>query len=240
MTSGEKSARGGTGNMKHFTVWDWTDYVGSAGEPGLRAEMTAHLEGCARCQRMVDTLRMVADLAQREHGYEPPDHALRYAQAIYSLYRPEKAGLTRLLAQLLLDSAAAPLPAGIRSEDRLSRHLVYQAESYYLDLQLEYQPSGRVTLIGQLANQSAPAISTANVPVCLMERNTLLTATMCNQLGEFHLECAPSRNLRLHLPLPTAGKQLEVPLSDLDPESGIPVRPGKVVGPRPRRSTRES
>jgi hypothetical protein len=224
--------------MKHFTVWDWAEFVGNAGEPGGRAGMTAHLDGCARCQRTVATLRTVTDLAQREHGYEPPDHAIRYAQAIYSLYRPEKAGLTRLLAQLLLDSAAAPLPAGIRSEDRLSRHLVYQAESYYLDLQLEYQPSGRVTLIGQLANQGAPPISTANVPVCLMDRNTLLTATLCNQLGEFHLECAPSRNLRLHLPLPTAGKQLEVPLSDLDPDSKIPVRPPKLV--RKRRSGPES
>ena len=221
--------------MKHFTVWDWADFVGSTGEPALRTQMTAHLAGCARCQRMVMTLRTVADVAQREHAYEAPDHAVRYAQAIYSLYRPEKTGLTRLLAQLLLDSAAAPLPAGIRSGDRLSRHLVYQAESYYLDLQLEYQPSGRVTLVGQLANQGAPTISTANVPVCLMDRNTLLTATQCNQLGEFHLECAPTRNLRLHLPLPTAGKQLEVPLTDLDPDSGILVRPAKLVRPRGRR-----
>jgi hypothetical protein len=132
-----------------------------------------------------------------------------------------------------------PLPAGIRAEDRLSRHLVYQAENYYLDLQLEYQPSGRVTLIGQLANQSAPAVSTANVPVCLMERSTLLATTLCNDLGEFHLECAPSRYLRLHLPLPTAGKQLEVPLSDLDPDSRILLRsPRSAERPRTRRTPR--
>ena len=218
--------------MTHFTAWEWADFVGGVDVPAVHSLKNTHLDGCARCRRTVGTLRTVADLAHRETGYEPPERAIRYAQAIYALYRPERSGLVHLVAQLMHDTASAPLPAGIRAEDRLSRHLVYRAESYYLDLQLEYQPSGRVTVIGQLANQEAPAISTANVPVCLMERATLLATALCNQLGEFHLECAPSRNLRLHLPLPTAGKQLEVPLSDLDPESRILRRSPKVVLPR--------
>jgi hypothetical protein len=222
--------------MTHFTAWDWADFVSGVDAPAVQSAKNTHLDGCSRCRRTVDVLRTVTDLAHRETGYEPPERAIRYAQAIYSLYRPEKSGLVQLIAQLMHDTASAPLPAGIRAEDRLSRHLVYRAESYYLDLQLEYQPSGRVTLIGQLANQEAPGISTANVPVCLMERTTLLATTLCNQLGEFQLECAPSRNLRLHLPLPTAGKQLEVPLSDLDPESRIPLRSPKVVLPRTPRS----
>jgi len=222
--------------MTHYTPWEWADFVGSTAEPGVQPAMNAHLAGCSRCQRTVDVLRTVADLAQRENGYEPPERAIRFAQAIYSLYRPESSGLVQLIAQLMHDTASAPLPAGIRAEDRLSRHLVYRAESYYLDLQLEYQPSGRVMLIGQLANQDAPAISTANVPVCLMERTMVLATTLCNQLGEFQLEYSPSSNLRLHLPLPTAGKQLEVPLSDLDPDSRILLRPRKVVSPRAPRS----
>lgn len=222
--------------MTHYTAWEWADFVRSTAEPGVHFAMNAHLADCSRCRRTVQVLRTVADLAQREIEYEPPEHAIRYAQAIYSLYRPEKSGLARLIAQLMHDTASAQLPAGIRAEDRLSRHLVYRAESYYLDLQLEYQPSGRVMIIGQLANQEAPSISTANVPVCLMERTTLLATTLCNQLGEFQLECSPSRNLRLHLPLPTAGKQLEVPLSDLDPDSRIPLGPPKVVRLRAPRS----
>ena len=218
--------------MTHYTPSEWVDFVRSTGDPGVDSAMRAHLAGCPRCRRTVDVLRTVADLAQREIGYEPPERAIRYAQAIYSMYRPEKSGLARLIAQLMHDTASAPLPAGIRAEDPLPRHLVYRAESYHLDLQLEYQPSGRVTLIGQLANQEAPPISTANVPVCLMEQTTLLATTLCNQLGEFQLECSPSRNLRLHFPLPTAGKHLEVPLSDLDPESRIRLRPPKLVRTR--------
>jgi len=222
--------------MTHFTAWEWADFVSGVDAPAVHSAKNTHLDGCSRCRRTVDVLRTVMDLAHREIGYEPPERAIRHAQAIYSLYRPEKSGLVQLIAQLMHDSASAPLPAGIRAEDRLSRHLVYRAESYFLDLQLEYQPSGRVTLIGQLANQETPGISTATVPVCLMERTTLLATTLCNQLGEFQLECAPSRNLRLHLPLPTAGKQLEIPLSDLDPESRIRLRSSKVVLPRTPRS----
>lgn len=221
--------------MKHFTPWEWADFVGTADAPVARSAMNAHLPGCSRCQRTVDVLRGVAELARREKDYEPPDHAIRYAKAIYSTYRPEKSGFARLIAQLVHDSSSAPLPAGIRSEDRLSRHLVYQAESYYLDLQLEYQPSGRVTLIGQLADQSAPPLSTADVPVSLMEGSTLMASTNCNGLGEFHLECASSRDLRLYLPLPTAGKQLEVPLSDLHPDYRKPLPSGRIARRQPRR-----
>jgi hypothetical protein len=220
--------------MRHFTVWEWVDFAGGLDAPAVRSAMDAHLAGCSKCRQTVQALRAVSQLAHRENAYEPPDHAVRYAQALYPLYRPEKSGIARLIAHLVHDTASVPLPAGIRAEDRLSRHLVYQADSYYLDLQLEYQPSGRVTLIGQLADQGAPAINTANVPVCLMEGSTLMAMTVCNHLGEFHLECAPSRNLRLRLPLPAAGKQVEVPLSDLHPDYHQPLRSAKVV----RRQTR--
>ena len=220
--------------MRHFTSLDWAEFVASPDAPTTRPAMFSHLAGCSRCQRTVEVLRGIVTLAAREPDYEPPDRAIRYAKAIYSMYRPEKSGLARLFAQLVHDSSFTPLPAGIRSEDRLSRHLVYQAESYYLDLQLEYQPSGRVTLIGQLADQSAPPLSTADVPVSLMEGGTLMATTVCNRLGEFHLECASSsRDLRLYLPLPTAGKQLEVPLSEFHPDYRIP-------GELPRSTRRQS
>jgi hypothetical protein len=221
--------------MKHFSEWEWADFVGNVSEPAVQAAMSAHLTGCARCRRTVDAVRVVADLAGREQDYEPPDHALRYAKALYSTYRPEPSGLARLLAHLVHDSASAPLPAGLRAEHRLSRHLVFQAESYYLDLQLEYQPSGRVTLIGQLADESAPPLNPAEVPVSLLEGSTLMATTRCNPLGEFHLECIPSRNLRLHVPLAAAGKQVEVLLSDLHPDyrnSGMAARAARRRTPR--------
>src|SRR5918999_430739 len=110
---------GRTERMKHFTVWEWVDFVGSLDNPDIHSAMNAHLGGCSSCQRTVEMLRTVSKLALRESAYEPPERVLHYAQAVYSLYRPEKTGLARLIAQLVHDSAAMPLPAGIRAEDRL-------------------------------------------------------------------------------------------------------------------------
>jgi len=223
--------------MKHFSIWQWTDYVRVLGEDVARSAMEAHLSsGCARCQRTVTVLRGVASAARGEVHYEPPDHAIRYAQAIYSLSRPEKASFSRLIARLVHDSIRDPLPAGMRAQDRPSRQVLYEAGTYCLDLQLEQQlASGLVTMIGQLADRSKPATSTAEVPVWLMERKRLVASTLCNRLGEFHLEYAPARDLRLHVPLRAAGKRLEVSLNRLT--TGLPSRPRPAKTAR-RRSRR--
>jgi len=211
--------------MKHFSIWQWTDYVRVLGDEGARSAMEAHLSsGCARCQRTVNVLRRVAATARGEADYEPPAYAIRYAQAIYSLSRPEIVGFSRLVARLVHDSFREPLPAGMRAQDRLSRHALYEAGSYCLDLQLEQQlASGLVTLIGQLADRNKPAASTAEVPVWLMERKSLVASTLCNPFGEFQLEYAPTRDLRLCVPLRAARKRLEVSLDRLTP--GLPSRP---------------
>lgn len=223
--------------MKHFSIWQWTDYVRYLGDDVARSAMDAHLSsGCARCQRTVDVLRAVAATAPNEASYEPPEHAIRYAKAIYSLSGPEKTSLPRLIARLVHDSTRAPLPAGMRSQNRPSRHALYEAGSYSLDLQLEQQlASGLVMLIGQLADRQKPATSTADVPIWLMDRKKLVTSTLCNPFGEFQLEYAPVRDLRLHVPLRAAGKRLEVPLDRLTPGLPSKPKPAKIARRRTRR-----
>ena len=216
--------------MKHFTVWQLTDLARGLVEAGpARSAMETHLLGCPRCERIVNLLRRVTATAHAEAGFEPPEHTIRYAQAIYSLYGPEKISFPRLIARLVYDSGRAPLPAGMRSQNRLSRHALYEAGSYCLDVQLEQQPgSGLVSLTGQLADRSKPPTSTADLPVRLMERKSLITSTLSNRLGEFRLEYAPARNLRLQLPLPSARKRLEVSLSQLYAGELETRRPAKV------------
>jgi hypothetical protein len=222
--------------MKHFTVWQWTDFVRGSGlvEEGARRTMEAHLSSsCSRCQKLVNLLRCVAVTAKAEAAYEPPERAIRYAQAIYSLYRPEKVSFPRLIARLVHDSGRAPLPAGMRAQNRPSRHALYEAGSYYLDVQLEDQPgSGLVSLTGQLADRNKPATSTADLPVWLMERKNVVARTLSNRFGEFHLEYAPTRNLRLQVPLPAARKRLDVSLS--------PLFEGPSAGLRPRQFARQT
>jgi hypothetical protein len=204
--------------MKHYTVWQWSDFVRGLVAAAPRAAMEAHLSsGCRRCTESVDVLRNVAVTARSEADYAPPDYAIRYAHAIFSLNRPEKMTFPRMLARLVHDSVMAPLPAGMRSQDRVSRHALYEAGSYFLDLQLQQQPrSGLVTLIGQLADRDNPSGVTSDVPVWVMDRKSLVASTLCNRFGEFHLEYPPAKNLRLQVPLPAARKRLEVSLNRLN------------------------
>jgi hypothetical protein len=205
--------------MKHFSIWQWVDHVRGLDEEGTRPAMDAHLSsGCRRCGRIVDVLRGVVRTAQGERSFEPSEQALRNAQAIYPLYAAESESLPRLVARLLHDSFLAPQPAGLRTQSRVARHALFLAGSYHLDLQLEHQPaSGMVTLTGQLADQSRPDASRAGTPVWLKERKRLVATTLCNQFGEFHFQYDIERDLKLHLPLPTDGKRLEIELNSLNP-----------------------
>lgn len=205
--------------MKHFDSWQWADFVRGLGDAAVRSVMETHLaSGCPRCQKTVGMLRAIAVAARAEAQYEPPEFAMRYAKAVYAYASPEKISLPRLIARLVHDSAREPLPAGIRAQARLSRRALYEAGGYHLDLQLERQPaSGLIVLVGQLADRLQPSTSTADVPVWLMERESLVGSTVCNQFGEFQLEYEPRRHLRLYVPLPEAGKRLEIPLNRLTP-----------------------
>src|SRR5438045_900511 len=114
--------------MKHFDIWEWTDYARGLTDGAHRSAMDAHLSsGCARCARTARTLHSVSAIAGGEAGLEPPEHAIRHAQAVYSLFRPETMSLPRLIARLVHDSIREPLPAGIRAQARLSRHALYEA-----------------------------------------------------------------------------------------------------------------
>jgi hypothetical protein len=222
--------------MKHFSIWQWTDFTRGLVDTVPRTTMAAHLSGCPRCERLVRVLRDVAVTARSEADHEPPEHAIRHAHAIFSLYRPATVSVPRMLARLVHDSFRAPQPAGMRSQDRFSRHALYEAGSYCLDLQLEHQSrSGLITLIGQLADRNMPSTSTAVVPVWLMRRKNLIASTLCNRFGEFHLEYAPARDLRLQVPVAAAGKRFEISLNQLNPG---PVHRARPATPRRRRTGR--
>jgi hypothetical protein len=213
--------------MNHFTIWDWADFARGMANDTATAAMQAHLSsGCSRCERSVRVLRGVSAAARGEGQHEPPDRAMRYAKALFSLHRPEKVGFARLVGRLVHDSAFAPLPAGMRADgqaEQATRHLLYEAGGYYLDVQVEHQPeSGRVSLVGQIAARNNTDANTANLPVWLLDRSSLVASTISNRFGEFQLDCAPTRNLLLRVPLPDLGKRLEVSLSQ--PAAGLSTR----------------
>lgn len=224
--------------MNHFDIWQWADYVRGLGDAALHPGMEAHLtSGCDRCQHTVDLLHDIVSTATAEATYAPPDHAVRYAMALYSTATHPGAGLVRLLAHLVYDSAREPLPAGLRSQDRLLRRAVYVAGDFHVDLQLKRQSSKDViTLVGQLAALDQ-SVALSEVPIWLMERERLVEATTCDAFGEFSFEYDARRDLHVFVPLRDVGKRLEIPLHQLTPGGHSPSEAGEA---RPRRSPRRS
>jgi hypothetical protein len=207
--------------MAHFDSWQWADFVRGLCDEPTQSVMQTHLSsGCPKCQGAVDTLRAIVVAAREEVAVTPPDYAVRYALAAFSHARPETK-LERLVARLVYDSAREPLPAGIRAGERLSRHARFSAGDHQVELQLDRQPtSDIVTLVGQVVGREDSSL--ADVPVWLMERDSLVKGTTCNTFGEFHLEYEPRRNLRLLVPLQESGKRLEIALHHLSPARKTP------------------
>ena len=202
--------------MKHFDIAKWTEFVRNSVGEAERAAMQAHLaSGCRRCRQTAELLSKVAGAARRLSQVQVPDYALRCARAIFLLQQPEKVQiLPRIPARLLYDSFREPLPAGVRTQQRLSRQALYQAGDYWLDFRLENESgTSRVTLIGQIQHGEHPGKRLEGVPILLVSGKQVLGRAVSNSLGEFQMEYAPTKRLRLYVPMRWAGKRIELPLN---------------------------
>jgi hypothetical protein len=212
--------------VKHYDIVDWTDYVRGLAETSLASQMRQHLDaGCEKCARTAHTLQKMVGVIAAEATLDVPELVLHNALSIFSLGRTRKVPLTRLLAQLVFDSFRQPLPAGVRSRQRLSRHAMYEAGDFCVDLRLENERSaGKVNLVGQVGNRKAPESTIANVPVSLLSGHRVVAEAQSNEYGEFHLEYEPKRELWLQVPV-KEDVAIEVRLNELCAEDAIPQDP---------------
>jgi hypothetical protein len=223
--------------MTHFSLEQWTDYVRGVADDPTRSAMTAHLDGgCPRCARAVDLLRRVAGVVAIEPQYQVPEHAVRCARAIFAVQRPQTMRLPRAALHLIYDSIREPLPAGIRSAERLARRVLYQAGNFFLDIRVEREPgSPRLSLVGQLANCDTPSQHPTGVLVLLATGDNVIARAITNRFGEFELDYLPGPNLRLFLPLDAANARIELPLSRVTADVLRERKKGKVLNEGPRR-----
>lgn len=201
--------------MTHHDLGAWSDFVRGLVSTEARSAMLAHLNTCDACRRAVAQLKQVAAVAQADRMLTPPAHLLRWGRALFSTPRP--AGARALLrARLVYDSLAAPAPNGLRSVARISRHALYEAGTFALDLRLEYERgSSRVTLTGQLLDRQAPDRRFTNVVVQLARGRTEVARTSCNRFGEFQVAYEPARRMRLYVVDGGRRRRVEVALNGL-------------------------
>ena len=187
--------------MKHFEITEWCDFVRETAEPMHQAEMKGHLaEGCSKCQRTADMMNALEATARAEARHPAPQQAVYYARSIFALQMPERVNLLpRLTAHLLYDSFRDPLPAGVRSQHHISRQTLYEAGPICMDLRLDHERGKpEVSLVGQISDKRNVNRTCSGIPVYLVAGKTDVVAkSISNELGEFRMEYAPRRNLRL-------------------------------------------
>lgn len=217
--------------MKHFELGEWTDYLRRVTPESQRNAMETHLaEGCRICKRSLDQLSAFSEAALSGAAYQAPDYMVHCAKAIFALQQPEKVHiLPRVLARLTYDSFREPLPAGIRSQQRLSRQALYVAGDFRLDLRLEQERgTSSVSLVGQIENRKDPQKKVGQIPVLLASGKEVVAKTLSNHFGEFQFTYLPRTGLRLYVPV--LGEQaggVDVPISGLTFETGLARMPGR-------------
>ena len=215
--------------MNHFDISEWTDFARGCTADPERDAMGAHLaSGCRRCRATLQLVQRVVASTRDDHSYEPPADVVRCAKAISTLLQRPRPSVAQLVARLVYDSFLEPLPAGMRAEDRVSRHTLYEAGDFFLDLRLEQErESPFVTLVGQLTNRTDPDSSLAVAPVLLISQKEVIAHAVYNRFGEFQMDYPPARHLRLCVALDPPGKRIELSLNRLVAEMPKTVNRGR-------------
>ena len=235
--------------MSHFTDEDWADFVRQEAVAEQKGRMQQHLdEGCEECSRTAGLWSTVRRLAVRESSYRPPSEAVRRAKGRYAMPKPSGllARTVPASASLVFDSSRQPLQAGVRMAGSSSRQLLYKVGPRLFKLRLERPAdSDRLSLIGQIVDETEPAATLADVAVLVLSGRKTVTGTLTNRLGEFELEFDPARSLRLSVGTPgTRPVTMRLPLDGpetVDPtgtRGGSTALPSMPASERTRRPSR--
>src|ERR1700757_4493333 len=192
--------------MEHFSVEKWIDFVNQAVTTNERQQMDKHLSlGCELCHETVSLWQRVRSSAAAEGNYQPPESAVRIAKAAYAsvgLFAPNKGAKSNV--RLLFDSFLKPVLAGVRSAGAGTRQMLYRADPYQIDVQLELKPGGnRVVVTGQLLNLSNPKLIATGTRILMSNMQGDVMHASANEFGEFSGEVKNSGDLQLTFATPS-------------------------------------
>jgi hypothetical protein len=190
------------------------DYARGLVDAEERAAMDQHLrEGCVRCAAQSRLFSRVAELASADDDYEPPEYARHAARAVFALHRPDIVQTPLLPLRLVYDSFRDLAPMGVRSGQPMTRHVLYEAGPYAVDLKLDHERGARTLLLtGQVANAQEPE-AVRGIPILLLDGKTVVVSGSSNPSGEFQMEYEPRPGLRLLVDI-GGTHQIELPLSE--------------------------
>jgi hypothetical protein len=201
--SGGQAGKRGAREMTHFRTEEWIDFVNHVVTGNQQEAMQKHLAtGCKRCRETVSLWQKVRKTATAEASYQPPADTVRLTKAAFAtsgMARPQKK--SRGVIEVLFDSFLQPAVAGARSVVTGTRQMLYRADPYQIDIQIEpKQGNNRLVITGQLLDLSHPGIIGRHIQVTLSNcsGNTVIAAT--SQFGEFSGEIDNSGDIELTIP----------------------------------------
>jgi hypothetical protein len=193
---------GGT-KMKHFTSEEWIDFVNQVTSQKQQEAMKKHLgTGCKHCMKTVTLLQKLHNAAAMEASYQPPVAEVRLARAAFATATgaaqwKEKSSFV----EVMFDSFLQPMLAGARSSGLGTRQMLYRADPYQIDIQIEAKLEGnRLMVTGQLLDVSSPGIVGRDVKITLSNHRGNVIHTVTNQFGEFRGEIENTGDLELSFP----------------------------------------
>jgi hypothetical protein len=189
--------------MKHFMTEEWIDFVNQVTSPKQQEAMKKHLGAdCKQCMETVALWQKLHNMAVMEASYQPPEADVRIAKAAFAAaggvaQRKEKGSFV----EVMFDSFLQPLLAGARSSGVGARQMLYRADPYQIDIQIDAKPEGnRLTVTGQLLDVSSPGIVGRDVKITLSNHRGNVIHTVTNQFGEFRGEIENTGDLELSFP----------------------------------------
>lgn len=191
--------------MKHFTTEEWVDFVNQVVSNSQQTVMQKHLErGCKTCSETVALWQKIRKTAAAEASYQPPAESVQAVKAAFATagwrVKPKKTGS---FITVLFDSFLQPAFAGARCAGTGMRQMLYRADPYQVDIQIEGKTEGnRLVVTGQLLNVSRPNMLESEIQITLSNRRGSTVHTMTNQFGEFRGEIENSGDLELSFPRP--------------------------------------
>ena len=152
--------------MKHFSTEEWIDFMNLVTPDGQRVEMQEHLrQGCERCSQELRLWEKVRSVGTMEDSLEPPSEMVRWVKASYGAAARMAPKTKGSLVEVLFDSFLQPAIAGARSTANGNRQMLYRADSYQIDIQVELKPGTNLVVIaGQIMDVANAAAAGERIP----------------------------------------------------------------------------
>jgi hypothetical protein len=206
--------------MEHFSERPWADFVRGISGPEISTDIRTHLAAdCSKCKTALDAWSRVRTLASEEGAYAPPaDLVLLVKLGFDSKLGQESRAWSPAdwtVANLVFDSFAQPLPAGVRSATLSAWQVVYEAEALTVDLRFGHRAQSKtIHLVGQVFDKRAVRVWQTNATIELStDYGQLVATTAVNAMGEFHIEFKPQDHLWLSVK--AAGRNtVRIPLTN--------------------------